>query len=104
MNKWIFLIIVIPFVIILALFSLVSDEKKIVSVGEFPPPVTLYESSPTTNVVGARISEDGKISHILRTFTRWVNYKTAEAWGVIDTTLKQTAGGFVMDKAPFEFT
>lgn len=38
------------------------------------------------------------------TYTSWINYKTPDGWAPIDTSLRQTPTGFVMDKAPFEFT
>lgn len=62
-----------------------------------------FEPDPTTDSIGARI-ENGKVVQTLRKFNRWVNYKTAEGWGDIDTSLTQTTRGFVMNKAPFEFT
>lgn len=39
-----------------------------------------------------------------RFYPFWINYRTADGWDKIDTTLTQTPNGFQMLKAPFEFT
>lgn len=69
--------------------------------------IEIVDTRASSTPDGKPVFQDGKplIQQTIRMTNNWRNYKTPEGtWAKIDTTLRQTAEGFVMDKAPFEFT
>jgi len=89
-------------IVVIALFTgSIGLQTKPIGVA---PQSLKHDPSAAFDTIWAYASTSGKINQIKRFFPRWVNYKTADKWAKIDVSFTQTPSGFVMDKAPFEFT
>lgn len=86
--------------VLLASIILASGELPPVSVSAPAPAEAAFE--PLT--WNADVKDNGNGTKTADILGGWVNYMDAgNQWKAIDTTLAQTATGFVMNKAPFAF-
>src|SRR3990167_1396729 len=70
----------------------------------FADPVGASANKFSDRTWNANTVKTGENKFTAEIHQKWINYRTDLGWDSVDTSLRATPAGFVMDKAPFEFT